>query len=243
MSITPEQLIEKFQYALDNNWGYILGKAGGEWTQKDQDATNNEMAKKYGQQWVGHKVTDCSGLFAWAFKQLGGRMYHGSNTMWRSWCSAKGTLNSETTTKILPGTAVFKVRDSDYYHVGLYVGDNTVIEAKSTLIGVTTSKLSQWNCWGELKGVDYKKVGPVPDPDDNNTLVPSTVGNYRIIKWGMQGDDVKTMQQMLISRGYTLSATGKYASRTLKAVMAFQEANGLTADGIVGKKTWNKLLS
>ena len=87
MSITPEQLIEKFQYALDNNWGYILGKAGGEWTQKDQDNTKNEMAIKYGQQWVGHKVADCSGLFSWAFKQLGGKMYHGSNTMWKKWCT------------------------------------------------------------------------------------------------------------------------------------------------------------
>lgn len=244
MSITPEQLIKKFQYALDNNWGYILGKAGGEWTQKDQDNTKNEMAIKYGQQWVGHKVADCSGLFSWAFKQLGGKMYHGSNTMWKKWCTTKGTLTEEAMTKILPGTAVFKVRDDDYYHTGLYIGDKTIIEAKSTLYGVTTSKLSQWHCWGELKGVDYPTVGAVPDPiEDDKTDVTSTVGNYRVIKWGMQGDDVKLMQQMLINRGYVLSATGKYASRTLKAITAFQEANGLKVDGIVGKRTWNKLLS
>lgn len=83
----------------------------------------------------------------------------------------------------------------------------------------------------------------MPDPIKDDIDTPSTVGNYRVIKWGMQGDDVKLMQQMLINRGYVLSATGKYASRTLKAITAFQEANGLKADGIVGKKTWNKLLS
>ena len=94
MGIKPEDLIAKFQYALDNNWGYIIGKSGGVWTQKAQNAATDEMAKKYGQRWVGHRVADCSGLFAWAFKQLGGKMYHGSNTMWLKWCTAKGVLDT-----------------------------------------------------------------------------------------------------------------------------------------------------
>jgi hypothetical protein len=31
-TITAADLIAKFQYALDNNWGYIWGKAGVLWT-------------------------------------------------------------------------------------------------------------------------------------------------------------------------------------------------------------------
>jgi len=42
----------------------------------------------YGDKWIGRYVTDCSGLFYWAFKELGGYMYHGSNTMWDKYCTA-----------------------------------------------------------------------------------------------------------------------------------------------------------
>jgi len=31
--IRTADLIEKFQYALDNKWGYILNTAGEKWTQ------------------------------------------------------------------------------------------------------------------------------------------------------------------------------------------------------------------
>ena len=99
--ISTDSLIQLFRKALDEKWGYIWGKAGSKWTQELQDAAerayrqgNNqyEMASRYGQQWVGRRVADCSGLFYWAFKELGGYMYHGSNTMWSKYCTAKGTL-------------------------------------------------------------------------------------------------------------------------------------------------------
>ena len=92
--IKAAALIAKFQEALDDHWGYIWGTAGGIWTQKEQDAATREMTVKFGQQWVGRHVADCSGLFTWAFKQLGGFMYHGSNTMYREYCVDKGRLIS-----------------------------------------------------------------------------------------------------------------------------------------------------
>ena len=72
--IPAEQLIIKFKYAYDNKWGYIMNTAGILWTQAKQNATTNSYARQYGQQWVGHYVADCSGLFSWAFSQLGGYM-------------------------------------------------------------------------------------------------------------------------------------------------------------------------
>ena len=36
--ITMDKLIEKFQYALDNKWGYILGAWHTKWTQALQNA-------------------------------------------------------------------------------------------------------------------------------------------------------------------------------------------------------------
>ena len=93
MGISPTALIERFQYALDNAWGYIYGTAGVKWTEAKQKAATRETTVKYGARWIGHYVADCSGLFKWAFNQLGGTMYHGSNTMYKSYCTAKGTLS------------------------------------------------------------------------------------------------------------------------------------------------------
>ena len=55
---------------------------------------------------------------------------------------------------------------------------------------------------------------------------------------------VKTLQQKLISLGYLNgSADGNFGVTTYAAVLAFQSNNGLKADGIAGKNTWNALHS
>lgn len=160
-TIPAAKIIEKFQYALNNRFGYIINTAGELWTQEKQNKTTSSTARQYGQQWVGHYVADCSGLFTWAFSKLGGTMYHGSNTMWNKYMNSKGKLHGgkRTDGEILkPGTAVFVLKNgSDRSHVGLYIGNGEVIEASSTQTGVIKSKItnSKWAEWGEMKGVDY----------------------------------------------------------------------------------------
>ena len=167
--ITTSALIEKFQYALDNDWGYIYGQSGDVWTAAKQKAATRETTVKYGSKWIGHRVADCSGLFSWAFKELGGYMYHGSDTMFRKYTTASGTLKNGKRTdgkELLPGTAVFvwKEKDQKYGHVGLYIGNGWVIEAASTQSGVIKSKVtaSKWSHWGELNGVAYIASEPIP---------------------------------------------------------------------------------
>ena len=169
--ISVQNLIAKFQYALDNDWGYIYGSAGELWTAAKQKSATREQTVKWGSQWIGHYVADCSGLFSWAFKQLGGYMYHGSNTMWDKYCTSKGKLKNGKRTdgqELKPGTAVF-VYDEDTgkrSHVGLFIGNGTVIEAAGTKQGVITTKVSnsKWEEWGELKGVRYEG-GDTPVPE------------------------------------------------------------------------------
>ena len=160
--IAANDLIALFRKALAEKWGYIWGAAGVTWTAAKQKAATREMTVKYGSKWIGHTVADCSGLFSWAFKQLGGYMYHGSNTMWNKYCTAQGELKNGNRTDgqpLKPGTAVFQKKVSgssvNRSHVGLYVGNGVVIEAHGTIAGVITSKVSTWAEWGELKGVDY----------------------------------------------------------------------------------------
>ena len=172
--IDPGQLISKFRQALSEGWGYIWGTAGVMWTAAKQAALerttddDRAMGRKYGKKWIGHMVADCSGLFSWAFAQLGGYMYHGSNTMWNKYCSSQGELKNGRRTdghELKPGTAVFTYnkKKKKRGHVGLYIGDGTVIEAEGTIKGVITSKITaaKWVEWGELKGVDY---GYTPQP-------------------------------------------------------------------------------
>lgn len=168
--ITADALIALFEQALENKWGYIWGTAGILWTAEKQASATREQTVKYGKRWIGHYVADCSGLFTWAFRQLGGTMYHGSNTMWKAYCTAKGELKKgkrDDGQELKPGTAVFVYHkaEDNRSHVGLYIGNGTVIEAASTQKGVITSKVtdSKWAEWGELKGIDYEGGEPVPE--------------------------------------------------------------------------------
>jgi putative chitinase len=57
-----------------------------------------------------------------------------------------------------------------------------------------------------------------------------------ILKVGSEGADVKKLQEKL-----GVEAIGKFGPKTEAAVKAWQKANGLKEDGIVGDATWSKL--
>ena len=57
-----------------------------------------------------------------------------------------------------------------------------------------------------------------------------------LLKRGDNNEDVKKLQAKL-----GVEAIGTFGPKTEEAVQAWQRANGLTADGIVGDGTWNKM--
>ena len=68
----------------------------------------------------------------------------------------------------------------------------------------------------------------------------------RQLSKGSSGNDVKTLQRLLIAAGYTCGsygADGDFGGATDSAVRKWQAANGLTADGIVGPASWAELLN
>lgn len=73
-----------------------------------------------------------------------------------------------------------------------------------------------------------------PSPDDTA---------FTKVQIGDAGSDVRTVQGMLMALDYLSGvADGIFGTKTYLAVRAFQRANGLTADGVVGKATYAKLL-
>lgn len=59
-----------------------------------------------------------------------------------------------------------------------------------------------------------------------------------ILKLGSEGEDVKKLQIKL-----GVDPIGKFGPKTDAAVKAWQAANGLAADGVVGPATWAKLMN
>ena len=69
------------------------------------------------------------------------------------------------------------------------------------------------------------------------------LNNYPTIRIGSNGNFVRILQYLLNWYGANLSVDGVFGGGTQRAVYEFQRKNNLTADGIVGRNTWNKLLN
>jgi peptidoglycan hydrolase-like protein with peptidoglycan-binding domain len=77
-------------------------------------------------------------------------------------------------------------------------------------------------------------AAPKPAPAPAPAMVSTAP---RLLKVGMQGEDVKAWQQQLVRDGHGITADGIYGAKTKDATVAWQLARGLSADGIVGPNT------
>lgn len=57
----------------------------------------------------------------------------------------------------------------------------------------------------------------------------------------MRGDDVMALQQMLRAQGAAIDVDGIFGRATREAVIGYQNAMHLSADGVVGAATWHSL--
>ncbi|GMQ58455.1 hypothetical protein AN1V17_28500 [Vallitalea sediminicola] len=79
------------------------------------------------------------------------------------------------------------------------------------------------------------------------TVLSSSVlinaASWPVLKTGSKGGDVKTLQYLLVSKGYkNMEVDGDFGDETYRNVKGFQTARGLKRDGIVGSATWLKLI-
>ncbi len=87
---------------------------------------------------------------------------------------------------------------------------------------------------------------PVPTVSVTPAPVPTITANvrgYHNLKMGDRGDEVRKLQQRLIELGYLPEGAddGAFGGQTRTAVRWFQYYNGLTVDGIAGRKTQTNL--
>ncbi len=92
---------------------------------------------------------------------------------------------------------------------------------------------------------------PAPDLGDLTDMVIAGDGEaveeypyQKKLVRGASGADVKQVQTRLTELGFFDGPiSGNYMNQTMAAVKAFQEHNGLKADGITGEDTWNMLFN
>ena len=127
------------------------------------------------------------------------------------------TSDSESIAKLTNGTFVYVLKVE---------GDWVNIQTKSGIKG-----------YGHIKYITIsEKQAQITDKE---VVIPS----YSL-KRGMDNTDVKDMQERLKELGFfSGTCTGYYGTVTYKAVVDFQKANGLKADGVAGEKTLTKLYS
>ncbi len=101
--------------------------------------------------------------------------------------------------------------------------------------------------WYKLSSV-YTAVTRLAELDSEGTdLGIGTVPPSSVLRQGARGQDVVTLQYLLnvVSRYYNQvpapAQDGIFGSKTGQSVEAFQRQMGLTADGIVGPRTWQAL--
>ena len=228
-------------------WNGSFGQAA---SKEFYDQKKRQYPTKY--QWEydpkeeGSKVHDCVGLikgYLWCDNPEDTTpVYNASqdlnDSMIRDACTTKGSIS---TIPEVPGTLVFKTG-----HVGIYIGNGEVIEARGRSYGVVKTKLNArgWTSWGYHPDITYeepKKEEPKPEAKPAGTITM----NLPVLKRGAKGETVRAMQHLLMGNGHDMEGYGADASfggATERALKAFQATNGLEADGSCGPLTWAKLL-
>lgn len=194
------------------------------------------------------RAFDCSGLIVYFFQNLKGVLKSDTNAH-----GLKGMCGQISQAQLLPGDFVFRVYTSGTnkgkaYHVGVVVdAQKSVIEAKGRDDGVLKRPLNAeagyWNAFGRPGFLKAEIEGGTAAPRP----APAGWELCRLLKKTsplMKGEDVQAAQNALISKGYFCGASGadgQFGAGTENAVKAFQKANALADDGIVGENTCKKL--
>ena len=92
---------------------------------------------------------------------------------------------------------------------------------------------------------DYHVYNSKGESVYHNAIKITSFGvQLRTLRKGMTGPDVKSLQQLLFAKGYSVGAScddGDFGDKTEQAVLKFQADNDLDKDGIVGMDTFSRL--
>lgn len=130
--------------------------------------TKDSFVKQYGQ-----KVHDCAGLIKGALWcdsfDDPTPSYRASEDYGANKFFTNATKNGKMDTFIdIPGILVFKGTDKQKTHVGVYIGNGRVVEAKGHNYGVVESSVDGFKYWAQSNLFAYTDAIITPDPAPDN---------------------------------------------------------------------------
>lgn len=171
---------------------------------------------------IGKPGYDCSSITD---------IYTGTDRSANGWLAAgvrSGTIDT------MPDTPGLTVHYNG--HMGIYIGNGDVIEARGTFYGIVQTRLSDrpWRSWAQVPGISYEK------------------GEQEImLQKGDKGEAVTTWQTCLVSAsvpminpetGKVYGIDGSYGEATENGTRTFQEQQQLPVTGIVNGDTYTAML-
>jgi peptidoglycan hydrolase-like protein with peptidoglycan-binding domain len=112
-----------------------------------------------------------------------------------------------------------------------YYTETAVIQFQQSN-GLTADGVVGAQTWAALEGGGGSQPAPTPTPSGSSRPT---------LRQGARGPDVEYLQGRLDELGYNLTVDGIFGPMTASSVRAFQQANGLSVDGVVGPDTWAAL--
>lgn len=236
------QIVQYVKKAAAEGWGYVLGANGEPYNEpkaqlwaKTRNKPSSWVGTKFAYfvtacaRWFGKMVADCSGLIVGAIRAISPSYGDRSANTFKAQFVESGTVK---TIPEIPGLAVWKSG-----HIGIYIGNGQVVEARGYKYGVVITKLSSrpWTHWGKIKDVEYDTVTV-----DKPALI---VSKYLKYHRGKQCDaQVIALQERLRELGYYAGKIdGWFGSGTRGAVEDFQSDAHIEVDGVVGRETTEAL--
>lgn len=265
MSKTNKGLVEYAKAQLGKPyWFGTFGQTANELLHKSKKKQypNYYTAQDFSSQY-GQRVHDCIGLikgYLWSDTPTSIPQYRAAQDVsadgMLARCIEKGSIS---TIPEIPGVLVFSPQ-----HVGVYIGNGYVIEARGHAYGVVKTKLSSraWKNWGKCPWIEYIEENQFKK--ENLVLSfqkAATADGFQFQKYGCDGDygnETKSVMRKcvvkkrlvykyknatkLVQRLLGLKQDGFCGPATEQAIKNFQQKNNLQVDGAVGKYTWEKLL-
>lgn len=223
-------MVEMFVQFLRSQVGkslYVWGAQGETdineaWIRK-RESNNEKQVKRILTFWNKLKAKgispiaayDCSGLIVyWLLKQGIIKSDMSSRSLF---AKSKEISRSE----LKAGDFVFRHNGTKIHHVGVYVGNNKVIECMGRDVGVVerdinASGASYWNRYGRFMPLINAELPTQPKEEVY----------YLKEKPYMRSDEIKELQMRLIMLGYDVGKTGAdgiFGNNTDKAVKLFQD--------------------
>jgi len=205
--LTNLGLVEYAKTALKEGWGYVWGTFGQVLTESFLQQKLKQYPQGVGSyesfiraNWMGRKVADCSGLI---------KGYY--------WTDENGKFKYDSKTDVTADTMLDIAKEKGYIgtipevpgvlvhrkgHVGIYIGNGYVIEAKGTKYGVVKTKLSNgsWTAWSKCPYIEYVKEQPAKQTPAQEPVVTNpapTTSDKKTWEYYIIGDVTKRLQHEL----------------------------------------------